>query len=213
VCVCLPFSHRIGARRCTRTSCWPAGWCVLRHIHINKYLLNYLLIIAFNNKIMLSRLAHPARRCVGHQPRGQKTDIGCRRQRREHNPPFRRSSEHSAARLAASSVRLYSPHSRPPVSRCRRSCVGQGLQKHEPARAAKCLDGRNRFRWLPSVWANNEARARLHTPVPFRTLRLPKRVCKMIWGEVRKRKNIFLASAWSRSRSRSTDRKHYFWRR
>jgi len=59
--------------------------------------------------------------------RGQKNDTGCRWQRREHNPPFRRSSEHSAARRAASSGRLHSPHSRPPVSRRRGSGVGQGL--------------------------------------------------------------------------------------
>jgi len=153
---------------------------VLRHIHSNKYLLNCLLIIAFNNKIMLSRLAHPARRCVGHQPRGQKTDIGCRRQRREHNPPFRRSSEHSAARLAASSVRLYSPHSRPPVSRCRGCCVGPGTHTSATRLCGKnvAIGGTVLDDSRPFELKIKRVRGR---PLRFllRARLLPKRVCNL----------------------------------
>ena len=129
----------------------PAGWCVLRQMHSNKYLFKCVLIHASNIKISLSPLSLVSSVIKTMRgSRGQKNDTGCRWQRREHNPPFRRSSEHSAARRAASSGRLHSPHSRPPVSRRRGSGVGQGLWR-PPGRNGskwlqKCADGSNGFR-------------------------------------------------------------------
>ena len=106
---------------------------MLKQMHSNKYLFKCVLIHASNIKISLSPLSllsFVIKTMRG--SRGQKNDTGCRWQRREHNPPFRRSSEHSAARRAASSGRLHSPHSRPPVSRRRGSGVGQGLRVGRP---------------------------------------------------------------------------------
>ena len=51
----------------------PAGWCVLRQMHIDKYLFNCVLIHASNIKMSLSRVCRLSRRCVDRE--GKKTTL------------------------------------------------------------------------------------------------------------------------------------------
>jgi len=52
------------------------------------------------------------------------------------------------------------------VSRTTRTRYVHIPNTHRPQ---KSLDGHKGFRWLPSVWAKNQARARTPSTIPFRT--------------------------------------------